>query len=184
MDNNILITLERLMLRPIQLADSASIFIYRSNSTVNQFQGWIPKTVDDVHDFITDRTSPEINVPGSWFQFAIVKKEINEIIGDVGVHFSDSDEFQVELGISLSQIHQGKGFATEALIGVINYLFNRMHKNRITASIDPRNQKSIQLFERLGFRKEAHFKQRYFINGEWVDDLVYAILKDEWETGN
>jgi len=32
----------------------------------------------------------------------------------------------------------------------------------------------------LGFRKEAHFRESLLINGEWVDDLVYALLKDEW----
>jgi len=182
MDNNIQIGSERLMLRPIRLEDSGSIFTYRSDAVINQYQGWIPKTIEDVHDFITRRTSPEINLPGTWSQFVILKKDNNELIGDVGVHFLDSAGFQVELGCTLNSNHQGKGFATEALMAVINFLFNRLNKHRVIASIDPRNLKSIQLFERLGFRKEAHFKQSIFINDEWVDDLIYAVLKDEWNT--
>jgi RimJ/RimL family protein N-acetyltransferase len=182
MDNTIQIITERLILRPIQLEDSALIYTYRSNSTVNQYQGWIPKTVDDVRDFIINRTSPEINLPGSWFQFVMIKKDNNELIGDVGVHFLDLAGFQVELGCTLNQIHHGKGFASEALTGTINYLFDDLNKHRITASIDPRNGKSIQLFERLGFRKKAHFKQSIFIDSEWADDLVYAVLKEEWDT--
>ncbi len=184
MDRNIQITSERLMLRPIQLADSALIFTYRSNSTINQYQGWVPKTIDDVRDFIANRTSPEINLSGTWFQLVIIKMDKNELIGDIGVHFLDSDEHSVELGITMNPNHHGKGFATEALNEVINFLFNQMHKTRITASIDPRNLKSIQFFKRLGFRKEAHFKQSIFVNDEWVDDLIYAILKDEWKTGD
>jgi len=180
MDRNIQITSERLMLRPIQLADSALIFAYRSNSVINQYQGWIPKTIGDIHDFITNLTSPEFNLPGSWFQFVIIRKDNGELIGDIGIHFLDFDGYQVELGITLNENHQGNGFATEALTGVINFLFDRLNKHRITASIDPRNLKSIQLFELLGFRKEAHFKQSIFIKDEWVDDLIYAILKDEW----
>jgi len=180
MDGNIQITSERLMLRPIQLGDSALIFAYRSDSAANQYQGWIPKTVDDVDDFITNRTAPEINLSGTWFQLVIIKKDTDELIGDIGVHFLNSDGCQVELGITLNENHQGKGFATEALKGVINFLFDDLNKHRITASIDPRNLKSIQLFERLGFRKEAHFKQSILIKGGWVDDLIYAILKDEW----
>jgi RimJ/RimL family protein N-acetyltransferase len=112
----------------------------------------------------------------------IIKKDNDELIGDVGVHFVDLAGFQVELGITLNQIHHGKGFATEALTGIIDYLFDDLNKHRITVSIDPRNTKSIQLFERLGFRKEAHFKQIAFIDGEWADDLIYAMLKEEWET--
>ena len=182
MDKIIQIRSERLILRPIQIEDSALIFAYRSNSVVNQYQGWIPKTIDDVHNFIRNRTSPEFNLPGSWFQFVMIKQDNDELIGDVGVHFLDSGGFQVELGCTLDQKHMGKGYATEALGGVINFLFECQNKHRIIASIDPRNEKSIQLFERLGFRKEAHFKQSFLINGEWVDDLIYAILKDEWKT--
>lgn len=184
MSNNFPITTKRLFLRPILLEDSSSIFDYRSDSLTNQYQVWIPKTINDVHDFITNRTSPEINLPGSWFQLVIIKKQTNELIGDIGVHFLDLEVNQMELGIILSPNHQGNGFATEALTGVVNYLFNQMRKHRITASIDPRNLKSIQLFERPGFRKEAHFKQSIFIKDEWVDDLIYAILKDEWDTGD
>ncbi len=182
MNNNIEIISDRIILRPIRLEDANLIFSYRSNLIINQYQGWIPKTIDDVFYFITNRVSHEFNVPGTWFQFVIIKKENNELIGDIGVHFSDPEGFQIELGCTLSQFMQGKGYATEALNEIINYLFSNLKKHRITASIDPRNEKSIQLFERLGFRKEAHFIKSYYINNEWVDDLVYAVLKEEWQT--
>lgn len=178
--NTIRILSERLLLRPVQMEDADSIFTYRSDAVVNQYQGWIPTTIDDVHDFITNKVSSEINLPGTWFQFAIIKTDNNELIGDIGIHFLPSDAFQVELGITLNMDHQGKGYATEALKETIDYLFRELNKHRITASIDPQNQPSINLFERLGFRKEAHFRKSLFTNGEWVDDLVYAILKDEW----
>jgi RimJ/RimL family protein N-acetyltransferase len=62
----------------------------------------------------------------------------------------------------------------------MDYLFNTLNKHRITGSVDPKNSDSIKLLERLNFRKEAHFKESLFINGEWVDDIVYGILKSEW----
>ena len=49
--------------------------------------------------------------------------------------------------------------------------------HRIIASIDPRNVASIKLIECLGFRKEDHFKESYYLRGEWVDDLIYAKLR-------
>jgi RimJ/RimL family protein N-acetyltransferase len=36
--------------------------------------------------------------------------------------------------------------------------------------------------ERLGMRREAFFKYNEFVKGEWRDELVYAILKDEWKS--
>jgi RimJ/RimL family protein N-acetyltransferase len=180
MANSIEFNTERLVLRPIRLDDAETIFKYRSDSTINKYQGWIPNTIDDVYDFIKIRVSSTIDLIGTWYQFVIIKKEKNELIGDIGIHFLDSDKKQVEIGCTLDKNHQGKGYATEALKELINYLFHELHKHRIITSIDPNNIKSIGLVERLGFRKEAHFKESILIRGEWVDDLVYAILKHEW----
>lgn len=175
MDYNIQLKTERLLLRPLQMEDADSIFTYRSNAEINQYQGWIPSTISDVHEFISFKVSPEFNLTGTWFQFVVIKKHNNELIGDIGVHFLNSDAFQVEIGCTFNKDHHGKGYATEALTETINYLFDVLNKHRIIASIDPRNLPSIRLFKRLGFRMEAHFRKSLFINGEWVDDLVYAV---------
>jgi len=172
---------ERLLLRPIELTDAEAILSYRSDAETNKYQGWIPTSIADVNYFIHYKVSQEINLPGTWLQFVIIHKESNEIIGDIGVHFLSADTYQVELGCTLSKTYHGKGFAGEALRVMINYLFNTLDKRRIMASIDPRNDSSIKLYERLGFRKEAHFRESIYLNGEWVDDLVYALLKKEWK---
>lgn len=169
---------ERLILRPITENDITAIFNYRSDSVTNVYQGWIPKSIDDVRGFLK-RISSEININDTWFQFAIVEAESTEIIGDLGIHFLEDE--QAEIGCTLKKERQGEGFATEALKLVIDFLFNKLNKHRIIGSIDPRNVRSIKLVERLRFRKEAHFKESLLINGEWVDDIVYAILKKEWE---
>jgi len=122
----------------------------------------------------------KINNPGTWFQFVIIIKDDNRLIGDIGVHFHASDTSQVEMGCTLNQEYHGKGFAFEALQSIINYLFDDLGKRRIIASIDSRNQASIRLIERLGFQKKAHVTENSILKSEWVDDLVYALLKDEW----
>ena len=74
--------------------------------------------------------------------------------------------------------------ATEALSALIDMLFDELAKHRIIASIDPRNEPSIRLMERLGFRKEAHFHRSIFMHGEWTDDVIYAMLQSEWKKTN
>jgi len=177
---NLQITTDRLLLRPIRIEDSDSIFQYRSNAEVNRYQGWIPKTIADVHDFVLNKVSDEINMPGTWFQFVVIKKDNNELIGDIGIHFLESDNFQVEMGCTLNKAHHGKGYAFEAVKEVVNYIFENLGKRRIVVSIDSRNQSSIRLIERLRFRKKGLVKESSELNSEWVDDLVYALLKDEW----
>jgi RimJ/RimL family protein N-acetyltransferase len=73
------------------------------------------------------------------------------------------------------------GYATESVARVIEYLFNDLNKHRIITSIDPANENSVRLVQRIGFRKEAHFVESLFINGKWVDDLIYAMIEKDWE---
>ena len=180
MTADLLIQSERLILRPVRFEDAEIIFGYRSNAIINQYQGWIPETIDDVQDFIKNKVSAVIDQPNTWFQLAIIQKDTGELIGDIGLHFLESGSFQVEIGCTLNFNQHGKGFATEALAETLNFLFQKLNKHRVIASIDPRNEKSILLVERLGMRKEAHFRKSLWINNEWVDDLVYAILMEDW----
>lgn len=179
MEKRLEINTERLILRAIYPGDAGALFKYRSDAITNQYQGWIPKTVDDAQNFIS-KVAEKIDEYDTWFQLAIISKASGEMIGDVGIHFFDVDRYQVEIGCTLDKSHHGKGYASEALNAIIKYLFMDLNKQRITCSIDPRNVNSIKMVEALGFRKEAHFKQSILIEGEWFDDLVYAILKDEW----
>lgn len=183
MGTQIQLETNRLILRPIEKNDAEAVFSYRSDAWINRFQGWIPATISDVYYFINYKVSREINLPGTWTQFVLIHKDENQIIGDIGVHFLSADAFQVEMGCTLHQLYHGKGYALEALKQMIHYLFDQLNKRRIVASIDPRNESSIKLYEKLGFRKEAHFRESIYLNGEWVDDLVYALLKNEWKNG-
>lgn len=123
-----------------------------------------------------------IDVADVCFQFAIISIDENQLIGDMGIIFTNKDKMQAEIGCTLHKNYQRKGYATEALKAMVNYLFTTLRKHRIIASIDPRNTTSIQLIERLGFRKEAHFRESYYLRGEWVDDVIYAMLRKEWIT--
>ncbi|MGE0076453.1 MAG: GNAT family N-acetyltransferase [Bacteroidales bacterium] len=170
---------ERLIIRPITLDDKLEIFKYRSDTVTNKYQGWIPKTVDDVEDFI-GAVAKQINEPNTWFQLVIIEKESKGVVGDLGIHFFDTENKQVELGFTLSKQYQNKGYATEAVARVVSYVFNDLGKHRVIASIDPNNTSSIRLVERVGFRKEAHFVESLWINGKWADDLVYALIEKNW----
>ena len=171
----------KLLLRPILVEDNEEVFQYRSDAEANKFQGSVPTRLDEIDELISKNPS-EFNEPDTWYQLVIVKKATGEIIGDIGVHFLGKDGFQCELGITLSRHHQGKGYATLAMKMTMEYLFNTLHKHRIICSVDPENTGSIRLLERLQFRKEAYFRQGLFLHGRWVDDVIYAILKSEWNS--
>lgn len=171
---------ERLILRPITLNDRYEVFEYRCDKETNKYQGWIPEIIDDVETFI-EKTSKQINEPDTWFQFVIIEKQTQNIIGDLGIHFFDNENKQVEIGCTLNKDFQNQGYATESIKSVIDHLFKELNKHRIITSVDPNNKNSIRLVERIGFRKEAHFIESLFINGKWFDDLIYALIEKDWE---
>jgi RimJ/RimL family protein N-acetyltransferase len=118
---------KRLILRPVNINDAESIFSYRSDAITNQYQGWIPKTIDDAQIFIS-KVSEKINEYDTWFQFAIVLSETDELIGDIGIHFLDEENYQAELGCTLAKNQHRKGIAGEALRAIIDYLFEDLKK--------------------------------------------------------
>lgn len=171
---------KRLVLRPVSGQDKSALFAYRSDKATNRYQGWIPENEEEAAAFIA-KVAKEMNVPGSWFQFVIEEKGQQHIIGDLGIRFPEDDIYQAEVGCTLSKDYHHCGYAFEALSRVIDFVFEELQKHRIFTSIDPANTGAIRLVERLGFRKEAHFRKSLLLNGVWVDDVVYALLEEEWE---
>lgn len=172
---------ERLAIRPIMPEDSRAIFGYRSDKETNKYQGWIPDSLAEVDAFIAKNPSI-FNLPESWFQLIMIDKIANTVIGDIGVHFFGVEHLQVELGCTIKKESQQQGYAKEGLKTVAEVLFRQYNKHRIIASVTPENKASIQLLTSLGFRQEAHFVKSYFHNGQWEDDVVFAILAEEWKS--
>jgi RimJ/RimL family protein N-acetyltransferase len=171
---------ERLVLRGLILSDAAALLKYRSKPEVYRFQNWKPQTLREAEIFIGENIAKEPNIPDTWYQLGVFLKGTEELIGDIGIHFIDAEGKQAEIGYTLNPKDQGMGYASEAVKGVLSYLFNKLRKHRISASVDPINKKSIALLERIGMRKEAHFIKSIWFNEKWEDDIVYAILEEEW----
>ncbi|GAB3798857.1 GNAT family N-acetyltransferase [Virgibacillus kimchii] len=102
-----------------------------------------------------------------------------KVIGDVAVWYTDMKD-TVEMGYTFSKSASGKGYATEAVIALINYLFEVEKVHRIQANLDARNIASYRLCERVGMRKEAHFIQDFWSKGEWTDSIVFGMLRADY----
>ena len=48
------------------------------------------------------------------------------------------------------------------------------------ADVDPRNRASVRSLERLGFIKEGHLRERWIVEGEVSDTILYGLLRREW----
>ncbi|WP_312458386.1 GNAT family protein [Proteiniclasticum sp.] len=173
---------ERLILKKLDRRDAEVLYAYRSREEVRKFQSFHPRSLQHVEEFFEDLAEVP-DMEDTWFQIGIHLKEEKKLIGDLGLHFLP-DGCQVEIGYTLDPCYQKKGYATEAIKEILKYLFEKLQKHRVTASVDPLNENSIRLLERLGFRREAHFIKGLFYEGVWVDDVIYAMLREEWVERN
>lgn len=172
---------ERLTLDRLRVEDAPALSRYRSDPDVARYQTWLPESVDEALDFIEGINDIEFDTPGSWFQFAIRHHGDSLLVGDLGVHFLEDEPRNVEIGFTVAPAQQGGGIGTEAVIALLDHLFGMLDKHRVSASVDPRNVPSIALLRCVGFREEAHFRESLWFKGEWVDDMVFAMLRSEWE---
>ena len=99
----------------------------------------------------------------------------------MAIHFLESANPQCEIGFTIAPNHQHNGYGSEAVTRILTYLFYELTKHRVIATVDPDNQASRSLLEKLGFKQEAHFRKSLFFKGEWVDDVVYAMLREDWK---
>ena len=93
---------KRLDLRHLRSEDIPEFFAYRSDAEANRLQGWIPHTLKDARDFFEYRIHPVPDVPDTWVQLAIVHREQQKLIGDIGIYFSPEDRHGVKFGHTLA----------------------------------------------------------------------------------
>jgi RimJ/RimL family protein N-acetyltransferase len=170
----------RLLLRRLERGDAEAIFSYRSRPEVARYQSWESYGPDDAARLIDGQLEMEPGVPGTWLQLAIVEQATGVLVGDCGLHCRKDDPRQMELGVTLAPNHQRRGYATEALSCVIDFVFGALGKHRVSATTDSENHPAASLFRRLGFRQEAHFVEHLWFKGHWGSEFVFGLLRREW----
>jgi RimJ/RimL family protein N-acetyltransferase len=84
-------------------------------------------------------------LPGEWYQIAVGRKPTGELVGDCAFQRLRSDPNQAEIGFTFSPRFHGEGYATEAGLCLLDYLFGELGLHRAKANTDPDNHASIRL---------------------------------------
>ena len=101
------------------------------------------------------------------------------VIGTVELVWRSQADRTAELGYVFHPGHGGRGLATEAAAALVDWGFDEFGLHRIYARCHGRNEASARLMARLGMRQEARHVESYLFQGEWADQLVYAVLAHE-----
>jgi RimJ/RimL family protein N-acetyltransferase len=172
---------ERLVLRRFRRADLPAFVAYRSDPEVARYQSWsAPFPMEAAERMHAELAEAHPDTPGEWFQFAVALHGTEELIGDCGAHVLADDPRQAEIGFTFAPACQGRGYATEAVRRLLDYLFIERGKHRVTAACDDRNVRSAALLGRVGMRREGLTIESVWSKGEWTNDELYAVLAREW----
>lgn len=175
----------RLTLRPYRHDDLSAVYDIQSRPEVTRYLLFDVRNLDQVRIALEERIQagkPRHDGDRLILALAVVLPETEAVIGDVVLFRQSREHREGELGYIFHPDHGGRGYATEAARMMLGLGFEHYELHRIIGRIDARNTPSARVLERLGMRREAHFVQNEFIKGEWTDEVVYAMLEDEWRS--
>lgn len=166
--------LDRVVLRRLELADLRRFQAYRHDPVVGRYQGWEPQPDREATRFIEKMSRVDLFPRGAWVQLGLASRSTNELVGDVGVCV-DVDERRAEIGFSLAREAQGAGLGTEAVRGLIQFIFEHTGVIEVVAVTDERNLPAGRLLERVGMQKVESL--RTVFRGEPCVEHVWTISR-------
>lgn len=171
----------RLTIRPFVETDLDALDSYHRLPEVARYLYWEPRTREETEQALRKRIERlTIEREGDILVLAVVLRETGELLGDVNLSLRSEEHRTGEFGFIFDPRHHGHGYAGEAAVEMLRLGFEGLDLHRIIGRCDRRNTASAKLMSRLGLRKEAHFVENEMVKGEWVDELVFAMLAEEW----
>ncbi len=172
---------ERLTLRPYRPDDLDDLVAIQTRAEVARYLYWEARHPDQVRQALTEKMAEgSLTTDGTRLSLAVVLDEVRIVVGEVSLLWLSRKHRQGELGYMLNPAYHGRGLATEAAEVILRLGFDELGLHRIVGRCDARNKASVRVMERLGMRREAHFVHNEIFKGEWGEELVYALLEDEW----
>ncbi|WP_344865902.1 GNAT family protein [Amycolatopsis ultiminotia] len=171
----------RLVLRPFRPEDLDALNSFQSRADVARYLYWGPRSRAESAAALAKRVhSSTVSDEGQFLAVAVELTETGQLIGDLTLEYVSAEHRQGEIGFVFHPDHHGRGLALEAAGELLRLGFEELGLHRIVGRCDGRNQASSALMERLGMRREAHLRENEMVKGVWTDELVYAVLEDEW----
>jgi ribosomal-protein-alanine N-acetyltransferase len=170
---------ERLLLRILTEDDIPFIHEIFSLEETNRYVSNPPvKDMSEAREIYEKYCKPKPYL----FRIGMILKESGKLIGTLGLYSIDMENRRATLGFDLLPEHWGHGYMTEACSALLDHAFTEMGLNRIQASAEPDNIRSIRVMERLGFTREGVMRQLDFYKDAYHDDVVFSMLKQDWDS--
>ncbi len=172
---------KQINLRKLKKSDAPSIFKNVNDKTITKFTTIpYPYRLKMAYDFIkmTHREMRKKKV----FGLGIELKGTGKIIGMISLMKVDYENRNAEIGYWLGREYWGKKIMKEAVNLILRFGFKKLKLVRIYARVVHPNISSAKLLEKSGFQYEGRMRKTTLADGQWLDDLRYSILDEEFKS--
>lgn len=172
---------ERLELRAFEASDLDVLSTYYCLHEMQRYVDVRARDRNDCrHALETMSSQIALHRPGDTLSIAVVRKSDDQLIGHASMRWHDATAAQAEVKFALRTPFRRQGYGTEAVCAVLDLGFDQHRFHRIFARCDARNQASARMMKKLGMRLEAHYREHALFQGEWDEELHFAVLNREW----
>jgi ribosomal-protein-alanine N-acetyltransferase len=170
---------ERLILREIRPEDAPDLFRIYSDPLVMRYWGSAPmRSLDEARRKIADTADAFRAREG--IRWAIMRRDDDRLLGSCGHWRLVRQHLRSEIGYELAPEQWGQAIMPEAVGAILRFGFERLGLHSVEAQIEPNNQGSRRVLEKLGFTQEGYFRQNYYFDGQFTDTAVFSLLKADW----
>jgi RimJ/RimL family protein N-acetyltransferase len=175
----------RLILRPFEKSDLDAVLNYYSLPDVQRYLDWKARDKTEAKSaFDAMRKQTRLSRPGEILTLAVVRQSDGKVIGHVSLRYTDATAAQGEIRFAIGPAFRNHGYGAEAVRAAMNLGFEEYKFHRIFARTAGQNEASARLLKNLGMRLEAHYREHALFQGEWDEELHFAILDREWTRGS
>jgi [ribosomal protein S5]-alanine N-acetyltransferase len=169
----------RVVLRWLELEDAPELLQIYANPEVMAYWSTPPmRELGEARRLIVD--IHRLFAAHSLYEWGIVRLDDARVIGTLTFSSLDAKNRRAEIGFALARDAWGHGYMSEAAAVALDFAFGPLGLTRIEADVDPRNDASLRLLERLGFVREGLARERWRVGGEVQDSVMLGLLRREW----
>lgn len=177
------ISTERLRLVPVSEWHLGDLFAVNGDDEVTRFLPYATWTCEADGRAWLARMQALVEA-GATLQLVLTLKDTGQAIGTLLLFKWDETSRRLEVGYALGRAHWHQGFMHEALEAACRHAFTHIGCRRLEAEVNPENEPSCRLLERLGFTREGRLRQRWTAKGRSHDTFMYGLLEADWRTAS
>jgi len=169
----------RLRLREFVQADITALREMDAQAAMHTYER-TPPTEAETRQSLEENLQNQKDIPRIVYRLAITIPPHDSVRGLIKLSRQWEAIREWEIGWAIHPHEWGKGYAPEAARYMMDHAFKQLDVHRIVAFCHVDNQASIRVMEKLGMHKDGRLRETRWLNGQWWDEYVYALLEKEW----